>query len=312
MKSIKSTISLIYLIQFVLLNSSCTNDPPEPQNKTLTYQNIIIMSDLSNRLKTRNCRDTIIIREIINKFKKECVKPGEKIGDRSSLSFSIFNTPNFETLDMGDIKKIEEKQQFVNSTGKYKNTGLDYRLNLFFETVLKTYKNNEHTYGLNLIGLLLDKIENDIIIKKDTFSTDGLDTTFIKYDNHVYIFTDGYLETKGKPLNTSEYYYFSSNEINRVREYAVLNNVSPRDALRLNTSLRLPKKPQKNNSLVQLHILETDDRKYNPESGKSEHPDGLNDNDILKAVWKQWAEDSRFKGELKWKSLNHSIPAVLH
>lgn len=310
MKSIKSTIRLIYLIQFVLLNSSCTNDRPDFENKTLTYQNIVILSDLSSRLQNNNCRDTAIIGEIIKKFKQECVKPGEKIGDRSSLIFGMLNTPILASVDIGKIKILEEKQQFVNSTGKYKNKGLDYELDKFYETVKNTYKTKSNP-GLDLIGLLIDKIENDNIVKQNTFVTDGIDTTFFKYDNHIYIFTDGYLETDSKPTTISGSFYFSDTEIGKIRKYAQHNNLKPDEALDKIDSFRLTKAPRKKNALVKIHLLETDDRDYDVVKGKWKYSHGLNDNDILKAVWKQWAKDSNFKGELHWVPLTVSISSVL-
>jgi hypothetical protein len=159
---------------------------------------------------------------------------------------------------------------------------------------------------------LIDKIENDNLIKEDTFFTDGIDTTFINFENHIYIFTDGYLETKNRPGSTIGTFYFSETEIENIRNFAKCNNVSPEEALRMNEAFRLPKAPQRKNMLAKIHVLETDDRKYNAVQGEWESSYGLKDNDILKAVWRRWAKDSNFKGELNWKSLNVSIPAVLN
>jgi hypothetical protein len=306
-------IRIILTSFIVVASSSCLIDgvEPKPQNKTLTYQNIIIMSDLSNRVKKRNIRDTTIINGIIQKFKKEFVKPGEKIGDRSSLSFCMFNTPILASVDIGKIAKLGEKQQFVNSTGKFRNKGLDHELNKFYEAVTRTYETDSNP-GLDLIGLMIDKIENDNIIKKDTFFTDGLDTTFVKFENHIYIFTDGYLETDKRPATITGTFYFSETEIDKIRSFAQCNNVTPEEALRMNEAFRLTKAPQKKNSIVRLHVLETNDRDYDVIKGKWKYTHGLNDNDILKAVWKRWAKDSNFKGDLNWKSMNVSIPAVLN
>ena len=67
----------------IVLFSSCgpTSCGPKPQNKHLTYQNIIVLSDMSSRLDNRPQKDIDEILKIVQYFKTECVKPGEKIED---------------------------------------------------------------------------------------------------------------------------------------------------------------------------------------------------------------------------------------
>ncbi len=149
-----------------------------------------------------------------------------------------------------------------------------------------------------MISLLIEKIENEPIVKKDTYLTDGIDTTFIKYDNHIYIFTDGYLEYLDK--NENKQFYFGSSEIDKVREFCKSNNVDIAKALETNNSLSLPVYKSMKNQYINLHILETHERDKNDKLQKYKNPTGQRDNEILEAVWRKWARESGFKS-LEWK-----------
>ena len=98
----------------IFLFASCGG--PESQNKHLTYQNIVILSDLSSRLDNKPQKDTAEIHRIVQFFRNECVKPGEKIGDKSCLSFSTFSDKVSASIDIDKIKDLGEKQQFIEMT----------------------------------------------------------------------------------------------------------------------------------------------------------------------------------------------------
>lgn len=280
----------IVLICFaVSLIYSCGN---ESQNKNLIYKNIIILSDLSSRLDNRPQKDTDEIFKIIDQFKTECVKPGEKIGDKSCITFSVFSEKNAVSIDIDKIKNLGEKQQFINSTGKYHNDGLDQKLKEFKQIVGNLYTNKRNK-GLDLISLLIEKIENEATIKQDKHLTNGIDTTFIKFDNHIYIFTDGYLEYRNKESNNQ--FYFGSKEIEKVRQFCIKNDVNINKALEIDNKLGLPPYPCKQNKLITLHIMETHERDKNLTQQNYKHRFGIRDNEILEIVWKKWARESGFK-----------------
>jgi hypothetical protein len=268
----------------------------ESQNKHLTYQNIVILSDLSSRIDNKPPKDIEEIQKIIQYFKNECVKPGEKIGDKSSISFSAFSEKVTAKIDINDIKKLGEKQQFINSTGPYANAGLKLELEQFEEKVKEVYA-TKRNQGLDLISILIDKLEKEPIVKKDFFVTDGIDTTFIKFDNHIYIFTDGYLEYLGKGTNSQ--FYFGDSEIEKIRTYSKTNNVNISKALEDNPSLCLPPYKGKKNEFVTLHILETHERDKNDKLQTYRYRAEQRDNKILEAVWRKWATESGFK-EITW------------
>jgi hypothetical protein len=295
-----------FLALFVtlLLLQSCI---PEAQNKILTYQNIIILSDLSDRIEPtiNGCipnqqypsKDIKEIDIILKFFNDECVKPGEKIGDKSCILFSTFSNESIACIDIGKIKNLEAKQQFINSTGKYQNNGLKYKIGIFKKKVKNAYTKIRNK-GLDLISVTIDKIENKSIVKKNTILTNGVDSTFINYDNHIYIFTDGYLEYKGKNLNNQ--FYFGNLEIEKIRHYCIANKVNIEKALKDNSSLCLPAVKNEKNQLINLHILETHERDKNVKLQNYKNPIGLRDNEILEAVWRKWATESNFKS-FEWR-----------
>lgn len=268
----------------------------ESQSKHLTYQNIVILSDLSSRIDNKRPKDIEEIQKIIQYFKKECVKPGEKIGDKSSISFSAFSGNIAAKIDINEIKKLGDKQRFINSTGEYEKNGLVHELEEF-EVKVKDVYTNVRNHGLDLISILIEKLEKEPIVKQDLFLTDGIDTTFISYDNHIYIFTDGYLEYANKGVNKQ--FYFGSSEIEKIRNYCKSNNVDISNALEENAALCLPPYNGEKNQFVTLHILETHERDKNEKLQTYNNPTGLRDNEILEAVWKKWAKESGFK-DLTW------------
>jgi len=296
--------SYFLLITILFLTQSCL---PDAKKKHLTYQNIIILSDLSDRIEPiingsipnqqYPTKDINEINIIFNYFKNECVKPGEKIGDKSSISFSTFSNEEIACIDIDKIKDISSKQQFINSSGKYINKGLDYEIGIFKQKVENAYKNIRNK-GLDLISITIDKIENKPIIKKNAILTNGIDTTFVNYDNHIYIFTDGYLEYKGKKINNQ--FYFGIHEIDKIRKYCIANRVDILTALKNNNSLCLPPVKNDKNQLVNLHILETHERDKDTKSQTYKNDMGLRDNEILEAVWHKWATESGFKS-FEWK-----------
>lgn len=270
---------------------------PETQNKYLTYQNIVILSDMSSRIDNKVPKDIEEIHKIVQFFKNECVKPGEKIGDKSSISFSSFSDKTIATIDLSMIKNIGERQSFINSTNEYQKRGLTQKIDEFENKVGIAYGNTRNN-GLDLISILIEKIANESIVKKGSNLTNGIDTTFVKYDNNIYIFTDGYLEYINKQTNSQ--FYFGSSEIESVREYCRLNNVDISRALEGNNTLCLPASKSSLNQNIKLHILETHERDKNNKFQTYKHPQGLRDNEILEAVWRKWSLDSGFKS-FEWK-----------
>lgn len=290
MLKMKSILSYCIIL---LIFISCA---PESKNKYLSYENIIILSDLSSRIENKSLKDLEEIRKIVQFFKEECVKPGEKIGDKSAICFSAFSEKVAAKIDLNDFKNLSDKQRFINSTEEFKENGLNRKLEDFERKVEEVYSKTRNP-GLDLISILVDRLEKENFVKQDILLTDGIDTTFIKYNNHIYVFTDGYLEYVNNGGNRQ--FYFGNSEIEKVRAYCKINSVSISKALENNPSLCLPPYKGKMNEFVTLHILETHERDKNDKLQTYKFPVGQRDNEILEAVWKKWAKESGFK-DLIW------------
>jgi hypothetical protein len=247
---------------------------------------------LSNRVDNKfyPLKDFESIKNILNFFKNECVQPGKKIGDKSILKFGTFSQSPIIKIDIGQIEDISTKQFFVN-----------HKLNQELLTFSKNIKNRyrvERNPGLDLISLLIEKINNQDIVKlnKDhTFRNRKLVDVF---DNHIFIFTDGYLEYL--KTGSSGQFYFGANEINKLRLYCLKNKLNVNEALIKKPELGLTPYKINNNMLVNLHVYETLERDKDPKLLVYKNPVGLRDNEILEAVWRKWATESGFKS-FEWK-----------
>lgn len=286
---------VLIIFSAVVLFSSCM---PETESKHLTYKNIVILSDLSSRIRNTRFpqKDNNEIHKIVQYFKSECVKPGEKIGDKSSITFSAFSEKIAISIDLEKVKDLGDKQSFINSTNKYTNSGLANEL-LVFEDTVKSLYNRIANPGLDLISILIEKIENEKIVKQSKVIIDGIDTTFINYENHIYVFTDGYLEYV-KQQNSQ--FYFGAAQIEAVRKYCVNNLVDITTALQIDKSLSLPVFKTNKNLYLNLHIYETHERDKDIKFLTYRYNKGLRDNEILEAVWRKWATESGFKS-FEWK-----------
>ncbi|CAM3838474.1 MULTISPECIES: hypothetical protein [Flavobacterium] len=289
-------MKLILILIVTLLLNSCI---PESNNKYLTYQNLIILSDMSDRISNKDFpeKDILEIKKIIQYFEKECVKPGEKIGDKSSIHFSPFSQKNIFSVDLDKIVNLGDKQSFINSTGKYELNGLKEKL-LEFEKIITQKYGSINDKGIDLLSILLEKIQNENMIKKDKIITDGIDTTFVSYENHIYILTDGYLEYTLKTDNHQ--FRFGPSKIIQLRTYCKKNNINVENALTLNTNLGLIPIKNELNKYINIHVLETHERDFNKKTQNYDNQIGYRDNEILEQVWKKWINESGFKN-FEWE-----------
>jgi len=259
------------------------------KNKVMEYKNIVILSDLSSRISNLPNKDLEEIDKLLVFFKDKCVQPGRKLGDRSSISFSTFSGKLAAKIDIEEISNLSQKQKMVNHE-------LDDRLRKFKDSVINIYETTRNP-GLDLISVLIEKIQTENLVKDNGFYIQGKDTTFINYDNQIHIFTDGYLEYIKNGVNNQ--FYFGVPEIDKVRKYCQLNSLSVHQALEKNPSLGLPAFRNEKYKNIALVIRETHDRGFNRINQTYQYPLGLRDNEILEAVWRKWALDSGFRS-LEW------------
>jgi hypothetical protein len=225
------------------------------------------------------------------------VKPGIKTNDRSAISFSRINYFKSKCssvkIDIEAFDTTVEKQKYVNSTSEGKT--LDQDIKHFREQVNCIY-NGEDVGGLDILSLLYNEISAGTHIKKDGKLSV---CTNLKYHNHLFIFTDGYLEYNKNHSNLD--LYFGIEEIDSVRKIAKEQSKPVRDILIKCPTLRLKPLENENNKLINLFVMETDDRGFNAQAGTYNYTGDLSDNNILKTVWELWAIESGFKS-FTWKT----------
>ena len=292
---------ILSILGIALIVSSCSGTIKKKGPNNLVYNNIAIYSDLSNRLNDQP-NDSLIIKNLLEYFKEECVKPGIKINDRSSISFSKLNHFNSDCNSARiDLNKYNDdlnfKQKFVNN--KSESDNLNTAMNNFLDVVHCNYSYRDNS-GLDILSLLALEVTNSNCIKKNDQIFSRTDTTNIIYNNHLILFTDGYLEFNRKKGNRS--LYFGQNEIEKIRKYCEQNQINdPSEVLTNEDGFNLPPLYNENNAFINLYVLETGDRGFDPKKGTLKNSGPLSDNNILKAVWIDWALKSGFKN-IVWKA----------
>jgi hypothetical protein len=296
MRNLKTASSLAIFV-FVY---GCKLDIPNDEPDIIEYDNIMIYTDLSSRLN-KNPSDTLVINQIVDFFVTGCVKPGIKVNDRSAISFSrlnyhLSNCPSAK-IDIGQFKNLEEKQQFVND--KNESKGLTKSIFEFKSSVSCNYFERDNG-GLDLLSLIYQEVSTGNHIKKPEYILSETDTTTLKFNNHLFIFTDGYLEYS--TATGSKDFYFGELRIESVRKFCKTNKVSAEEAIRKNLQFKIRPLFSENNKFVNLYILETDDRGFNVQKGTLKNTGDLSDNNILRLVWKIWAEESGFR-HFEWRPI---------
>lgn len=296
MKELKTAFSIAILL-FVY---GCKFDIPNEEPDIIEYDNIMIYTDLSNRIN-KSPSDTLIINQIVDFFVSGCVKPGIKVNDRSAISFSRANHQRSNCpsnkIDIGKFKNLEEKQQFVNN--KSESNNLSKAILEFKSSVNCNYLERDNG-GLDLLSLIYQEVNTGNHIKKPEYLISETDTTTLYFHNHLFIFTDGYLEystTAG-----SNDFYYGELQIEALRKFCKTNKISPEEAIKNNPQFKIRPLVSDNNKFVNLYILETDDRGFNVQKGTLKNTGDLSDNNILRLVWKIWAEDSGFK-HFEWRPI---------
>lgn len=298
-------ITFFYCFLLIATLCGCRGciDIPNDESETIDYDNIMIYTDLSDRMD-KNPSDTLIINQILDFFISDCVKPGIKVNDRSAISFTRVNYKRSNCpspkIDIGQIKDLEEKQQFVNNKSERNN--LNKAVFDFKRSVRCNYYERDKG-GLDLLSLIYTEVNTGNNIKKPELLISETDTTTLYFHNHLFIFTDGYLEYSTS--ESSKEFYYGEQQIEALRKFCRTNKVSPEEAIRNNTQFRIRPLISDNNRFVNLYILETDDRGFNIQKGTLRNTGDLSDNNILRLVWKIWAEDSGFN-YFDWRPITAS------
>lgn len=278
----------------------CETESIQFESEILLYDNIMIYSDLSSRL-LKNPNDTIVIDQISEYFVDHSVMPGTKVNDRSSIYFSRINYLRSECptskVDIGNFGNLElqKKQQFVND--QIPGSSLSDAMIDFRQAVRCAYDERD-SGGLDVLSLINREISSGNHVKEEQLLIGEQDTTIISFRNHLIIFTDGYLEFSRS--DGPKGVYLGGRQIKEIRKFCEMNNMNPREALKEIPRFKLTPLLSKYNKIVDLYILETDDRGMNVNKGTLKNTGALSDNNILKTVWGIWSEESGFKS-FTWK-----------
>jgi hypothetical protein len=291
-------LKLISSILLLATLCGCKFDIPNDEPDIIEYDNIMIYTDLSSRMN-KNPSDTLVIDQVVNFFVTGCVKPGIKVNDRSAISFSRANHQRSNCpstkIDIGQFKNLEEKQQFVND--KLENSGLSRTVLEFKNNIRCNYQERDNG-GLDLLSLIYQEVNSGNHIKKPEYLYSENDTTTLYYNNHLFLFTDGYLEYS--TTTGSKDFYYGEPQLEILRKHCRSNKVSPEEAIKNNSQFKIRPLVSEYNKFVNLYILETDDRGFNIQKGTLKNTGDLSDNNLLRLVWKVWAEESGFKN-FEWK-----------
>lgn len=293
MRKIKNILVIVVFASLL----SCKGTP-KVEPSILEYDNIMIYTDLSSRM-VKSPSDTLVINQVIDFFVKDCVKPGIKVNDRSSISFSRINyqRSNCPTakIDISQIENLEEKQQFVNDQSE--DNSLSKAILEFKNNVRCNYRERDNG-GLDIFSILFQEVNSGNHLKETDYLINKTDTTIIYFHNHLILFTDGYLEYSTKTGSSD--FYFGERQLEALRKFCREEKISPEKAIRNNPEFKIRPLYSENNKFVKLYILETDDRGFNIKKGTYKNTGDLSDNNLLHLVWKVWAEESGFS-HFVWK-----------
>lgn len=275
----------LFIAVLFLFSSGCSLFSDEPSRVELSYDNISVYADLSSRLD-RQPKDELLISTLLDYFVADCVQPGVKKDDRSAIRFSRLYDNQTDCgeigIDLDAFESAKEKARYIKREGTEESLTAD--ITRFAEGVSCHYT-RPNEVDLNVPSLLAQEVALGTFLKEDKMIVDGRDTAVLKYNNHLILFTSAYPDFPGQGTDPQA-----------LRERCQATGLSIYELLKVCPELRMNPQLNENNRRVHLYLLETEDR-----TAGEIHPGGLRDNDILKALWEYWAEESGFKS-FTWKS----------
>lgn len=288
----------VCVLLITLSFSSCSYFQGKSEKTVLDFENITIYADLSGRLD-RNPGDREFIDTMLDYFVESCAKPGEGSNDRSAIRFSRLNynatdCPVTE-IDLDRLASRELRQKYIDNS--IEAGGLAADVSLFADGVNCHYQTRDEEEA-DAIALIAVEVSKGDFIKQEKVMIDGRDTLVFQYHNRLFVFTDGYLGFSGQEIDGE--FQLGEKELDDIRNLCRSNDMTVYELLRVCPELRIRPFKHANNALVDLYIVETDDRGFDPLTGNLSNPGPLSDNNILKAFWEFWAAESGYKS-LTWK-----------
>ncbi len=302
------------LIIFVTLLANCstvTSSTENDKSEKVNYgNNIVILSDLSNRiLRKKSIHDTIIISKVIDKLKPLIEK---------SMELNIYDKFNFYSVNHVSVDRVYNEDIGLNfnidltefnkneleiSNYLYGRIEQDYDGDIIdIKTSINTVYN--HNMGNEILGAdiwhyLNDELDHTIIdttierysFKKKTYTA--------RKKNKVILLTDGYIEagryandpTMFDKKNPNRSKYLSAKLLNQFR--INFNNSSYQSPVEFFEAEKYGLIPLQNPLIneIELLVLEIDDRTIINGVTTVSPPDSK----IIKLFWTKWLKDSGMK-----------------
>jgi hypothetical protein len=300
-------IILFLVAAFLLLACEATQEENQVSDREATkvveHLNLIILSDLSNRINDdlypRQLTDIQIIEAIAGVFPDYIKTGGRLINQKDRMRLRLINKqeiPNFYdyendlSIDLGEFERQVDRIEYLN--GKAEQT-LSLDIKGFQEASAEIYnKAYEKTSGSDIW----------------TFFSQSFDETYLQLTNPMHnenvqdkartviiVLTDGYLEAGNygdKFCEGNSCYYLSPSRINSFRKKLQENQNLEIEGLIAQENFRI--KPVKNKHLSEVEILALEfyDRSKSGNGSASVYP---TDYQITKALWNDWMENSGVK-----------------
>ena len=288
MKNNKIKFSAFCLILFTtLIMSQCSKCTTQHKKFVINHSNIIIFRDFSTR---DSPRDTGELKTIFMKhFYEGSVKPKIKINDESCIQY--IELPDNEVKfkkDISTIKELKLKQYYI--LNDLSNDLTKSLTEIHYNFSIKNMTNSKK-YGFDLISLMLFNLGHQESLKKDSkpiIAIDG-DTLIKKYKNHIYVLSDGFLEFEKD--NGPNEYRLNEERIDLIRTEAEKAKLKPYTFLTQHPEFCLKPTDEFIDYDIDFHLIGIETREKN--NGHYIHKDGYRDYQIIAAVWKKWAEDSK-------------------
>lgn len=278
-------------------NVQTPNQPILETKNQLEHLNIILCSDLSNRLSInkQGIHDTLLIARFLDDYYPKIYKSSNRrIGQQDNITVLLYNGENIDKFDLNtklmniNLSKFTDKDRIQYLQGKKGGFYLD-KTN-FKNEVNKLYSSVvQRVQGADTYNIFDSKIDRSFL-KSD--KKKGI------YRNILLLFTDGYIEYGSNHRIGNKTYYLDQKLVNEFR-------------LRFKRKLKkeIPSKqklkdffdtenygivPIENIALEELEvfIIGFNDRSLSKNSNTTLIP---RDMDIIKLFWEDWLTKSKVK-----------------
>lgn len=274
----------------VLLVSECVNPPVTTKPKEKEHLNILICSDLSNRLtihkKTES--DVKLISKFLDLYPKEMYySMGRKRGQNDIVKTLFLNDRNIKSCNINS-EDLEIDLSSQNDAERIK----------FIKNIdtVKNYKIAKQNFKRELAKLYSCVKEKPQGADLYNFFNQKLDSIYIKkkgYRNILLLFTDGYIEYGSYQKKKNKSFYLSQSLIASFRKaYKKSEETNIKSFFNKNN---YGIQPIENSVLQHLEVLALEFYDRSLSKGSNTSTDRPTDYEIIKLFWEDWMKKSNVK-----------------